>query len=285
MKGYYAFLDYAVAKWSHHFCAVINSAEALLEANKDTEKAKHEITEALYNFTLRYNDDLNSSENEATADGIPPGFPDSARRMFEEFGYGIELVISVWLHVEMHQRKAPNDVSLKNLETALELIRASIEEQTSNARLSIRDQSDLDSFYGEKRYKCSKLTCFYFNEGLADAKARDMHVDRHNRPFRCDVAECPSVDIGFTSTKQLDDHKRQYHLGIEDQAKSFPEPPSTPKNSKWICPKCNKSFTRNLALQSHLLAHNGERPFECSHCGKAFTRQNDCTRHERIHRR
>jgi uncharacterized Zn-finger protein len=30
-------------------------------------------------------------------------------------------------------------------------------------------------------------------------------------------------------------------------------------------------------------SHFGDRPYACSSCGKAFTRLNDCRRHEKIH--
>ena len=45
---------------------------------------------------------------------------------------------------------------------------------------------------------------------------------------------------------------------------------------------CEKKFQRPSRLETHLLAHSGERPFKCNICDKDFTRNAHLKRHKQI---
>lgn len=55
---------------------------------------------------------------------------------------------------------------------------------------------------------------------------------------------------------------------------------------RYICPYCNKGFTRPSSLRTHTFSHTGEKPFVCSEpcCGRKFSVQSNLRRHLRIHR-
>ncbi|KNE66453.1 hypothetical protein AMAG_11590 [Allomyces macrogynus ATCC 38327] len=57
--------------------------------------------------------------------------------------------------------------------------------------------------------------------------------------------------------------------------------PAAPRD--FVCPSCQKRFTRAYNLKSHLKTHTHERPYVCEFCPKAFARKQDCLRHARIH--
>lgn len=272
-QGCFAFQDYAVANWSHHFLAMVEQGQDLLAPGSDKDEPVQEAIEQLENaindFASFYEEDLHQEAMAGSSEG--------GCQAFKQYSFYPSLQ-AIRMHICRHQEKgfdARNDVSLKILGAALARNRRLLEDLTSAA----------DRFYDNRRWKCPKLTCFHFHEGFEDAESRGLHEDRHDRPFRCNIPDCTGTDWGFGSSKDLDKHMRSFHPDLNEQAVSFTAAKTTPAQTPWECPECDKSFTRKMHLTSHIRSHRGERPFACSECGKPFTRANDCKRHEKIHAR
>ena len=272
-QGYFAFQDYAIANWSHHFSAMVERGQDLLASGSDKDDAVQEaiqqLENALNDFVSFYEEDLPQEAMAGSSEGRCEAFKQC------NFYHGLQ---SVQMHVFRHQEKgsdAKNDLSLKILGEALARNRRLLEDLTSAA----------DPFYGDRRWKCPKVTCFHFHEGFKDAKSRGLHRDRHDRPFRCNVPDCSGTDFGFGSSKDLDKHMRSFHPELDEQRVTFAAAKTGPARTPWACSECDKRFTRGFHLRSHIRSHRGERPFTCRQCDKAFTRANDCKRHEQIHAR
>ena len=193
---------------------------------------------------------------------------------------------AIWSHIYRHDVsgfESRNEVSIKALAEALKRNRKFLENPP--AVLAREQKEKLKEFYGQKPYKCRKITCIYFYEGFKDSKSRDKHINRHDRPFPCEDDNCLYAESGFGSNKELESHYRSYHPELSKLATSFKSTLKKAVVSKWNCAICDKNFTRHFHLKNHIKSHNGERPHACPECGKAFTRLNDCKRHQKLHER
>ncbi|KAJ3389113.1 hypothetical protein HDU92_001173 [Lobulomyces angularis] len=54
---------------------------------------------------------------------------------------------------------------------------------------------------------------------------------------------------------------------------------------RYLCPTCNRAFSRMYNLKSHIRTHQNHKPFVCETCNLRFTRNHDLNRHSKIHSR
>ncbi|KAF2114940.1 C2H2 domain-containing protein [Lophiotrema nucula] len=277
VHGHFAFQDYAIAKWSHHVSAFVNSGRHLINS-PETSQQLEEISIALEDFLRRY-------EEEDWYQGIVPECRKQCQ-VFEQYGFYEDLV-ALTSHIYTFQKKgfeARHLVSIKGLSTALDRNRKILEELPKKA--SKDDMATFEQFYDtERRFKCSKITCMYFSEGFKDHKSRKKHVNVHDRPYQCEAIDCLGSECGFANSKDLEKHIRSFHPEMSDLAKTFNSTNAQKAKANFLCSICGKSFTRRFHKDDHEKSHRGERPHACPECGRAFTRLNDMKRHQKLHDR
>ncbi|XP_026555245.1 zinc finger protein 407 [Pseudonaja textilis] len=118
---------------------------------------------------------------------------------------------------------------------------------------------------GSKPFKCK--ICHFATAQLGDAR---NHVKRHlgMREYKCHVC-----GVAFVMKKHLNTHLLGKH-GV-----------GTPKERKFTCPLCNRSFTEKWAMNNHMKLHTGEKPYKCTWptCHYSFLTASAMKDHYRTH--
>ncbi|KAI4681506.1 hypothetical protein J4E81_009864 [Alternaria sp. BMP 2799] len=280
LDGSIAFQDYAIAKWFHHVNAWVGQGERFLDEANDVAGQLQSIFKAMDDFMTRYGDVDWSN-----------GLVDDCKakcRVFEHLDLHDHLV-GLTSHIYTFQQKgfdAQHKISIEDISKALDRNRKALEIfPKSKPGPTAHEKEAYKRFYDEeRRFKCTRITCRYFSEGFKDEKARNRHVNIHERPFQCEVPDCLGAE-GFANAKDLERHTRAFHPEMSDLAEKFITATTKREASTHACTMCGKTFSRNFHRKNHELSHRGERPHECPECGKAFTRLNDLKRHQKIHDR
>nr|CAH7733939.1 unnamed protein product [Callosobruchus chinensis] len=148
----------------------------------------------------------------------------------------------------------------------------STEENDIHSRLEIDDS----------RADAPKTMCLRFLAGVSPAV---KHIDNSENEVSC-VDERKRILIRWTDEQKqvvkafFADNIKHKKAVKEDQClilKSLY--PELLANKDWKKIK----FVRSTTLRDHLLAHSGEKPFVCQHCGKQFNRKQSLTNHVLIH--
>jgi ankyrin repeat protein len=192
--GYYAFQDYAVSYWFSH----IYSAVTILGNSIDThERLVRQFKSLLEEY----------------------GIPDQS---------GACLGITELRNLTEVLHCIPLDARSRNqwfdLERRTSRIRHVIEELREKSDLNDANEVLTQEIYGTLQYKCPKIWCTQFNIGFESRLARDKHLNRHDRPFRCVERDCPFEALGFETETQLQRHVSRNHARIDINQFEFPQP-------------------------------------------------------------
>ncbi|KAG4260309.1 hypothetical protein FPRO03_02132 [Fusarium proliferatum] len=272
--GWFSFQDYACAHWLHHTDTLIRECSEVFTSETFRNIAA-EFAFALKHFVDTHRADLTTIKHvELVADHIEK-FVDL--ELYEDLYF-------LWNHIYTHQRgdyATRNAVGIKRIENGLKDNRTQLEILFVNHQ-KVGDEDTIDDYYGSKPYKCNRTLCRFFHAGYNNARDRDNHGKRHERPFQCPVS-CNAAPLGFVSYKDRERHVNIYHAELSEGPPIFETLSRRQVSGRFVCQICNKTFTRNINLKSHERSHFGDRPYSCTTCRKAFARINDCRRHEKIH--
>ncbi|KAF5632924.1 early growth response 1-B [Fusarium sp. NRRL 25303] len=240
--GWFSFQDYACAHWLHHTDTLIRECSEVFTSETFRNVAA-EFAFALKHFVNTHRADLTTIKHvELVADHIEK-FVDL--ELYEDLYF-------LWNHIYTHQRgdyATRNTVGIKQIENGLKDNRTQLEILFVNHQ-KVGDEDTVDDYYGSKPYKCNRTLCRFFHAGYNNARDRDNHGKRHERPFQCPVS-CNAAPLGFISNKDRERHVNIYHAELSEGPAIFETLSRRQVSGRFVCQICNKTFTRNINLKSH----------------------------------
>jgi uncharacterized Zn-finger protein len=212
-SGYFAFVDYSISHWIHHFWA------GLKDDTTQQEDALQDLSECLSPFLDLHFRHANTPKTFQISQ--------STTQRLEPFK-GAEFYSDLQKVVTTVRKQLKFDGEMQNSEVLLDLIDIAMNirdvlEESYNLEGGDEGRAKFERIYGNKIFKCSKLGCHAFHNGFTTAAERKLHLDKHDRPFRCTVPGCPQEYIGFSTNMDLERHTARTHAAQFDEEGFFPD--------------------------------------------------------------
>lgn len=277
--GWFSFQDYACSQWHSHIHTIITECKNLFLVKDRSQAYEEQFTTALEYFISTHSGDLTTV--------IHPDLKQLPSELEWCVGFSFFSNLRLlWNHIYTHQKSTDenvrNTVGIAAIDEALQMNRITIEKSFKpNNKAASKD--NMEDYYGPNIFKCSRTMCKFFYQGYSKRKDRDMHYNRHERPYKCPL-NCGSAPLGFSTIQNKENHVRVYHPELSEGAELFNKGAGRPP-PRISCEFCGTSFTTKNNLKAHLRSHFDCRPYACQFCLKAFQRVSDMSRHEKIHRR
>ncbi|PON27159.1 hypothetical protein TGAM01_v204108 [Trichoderma gamsii] len=250
-RGWFAFQDYACSQWHSHVDTVMKACKNLFCGNTHDAQHAEKFGSALQNFIDTHREDLTTDLHSDLARDLP-----AELRQYSELPF-YDNLCSLWNHIYTHQKGAydnRNTVGIPRIEAALLRNRDALEKLSPQDIAHISDT--IGDYYGTNLFKCKRVLCKFFYIGYEKKDDREAHNSRHDRPYQCPI-RCNLAPLGFSNKKDWERHVRHYHSHLSEGPSVFEALRSRPGQNGFQCTLCGKEFTRKITQQGHERSHFG----------------------------
>ena len=197
------------------------------------------------------------------------------------------------MHMTAHRSESEKEAAAAAAESEQEMhrCRKCSETFTTKSKLHRHMSKTHPARPPRKTKPTQRCICPICGKSLSYRLSVHMRVHTGERPYRCSTC-----DKSFWQRTSLRDHLTS-HTGVKSHTcaqcgKSFRlrallrqhmRMHTDPSDLRHACPLCSKRFYVPMLLRDHLLLHTGERPHQCSVCGRRFRLRKELVKHERFH--
>ncbi|KAI3326213.1 hypothetical protein HD806DRAFT_552516 [Xylariaceae sp. AK1471] len=108
--------------------------------------------------------------------------------------------------------------------------------------------------HNQIRIEATIMKCEQCQKPVRTKSELKKHNQRHTKPFKCDVEECPRREQGFSTTNDLDRHKRSVHPTSQALGNRYRCPIGACKNKDKIWPRADnfKAHLKRVHLKENV---------------------------------
>lgn len=107
-------------------------------------------------------------------------------------------------------------------------------------------------------------------------------TDGKGQPRDGNATQHPT-SFGYENFEINGQQKRRSRRGQLQKNEDNDDKPESTKSFMCMQPGCPRTFSSRFKLVRHILIHSGERPFQCSSCGRRFHRKDHLKNHLQVH--
>ncbi|KAJ6150201.1 hypothetical protein N7471_001400 [Penicillium samsonianum] len=241
--GYYAFLDYAACYWPGHL-------EASLVGCVDEETVNPIVCVLQRFLDSHYREPGEMVETQLPTNQMLDQLQEhNIWTSWRSFTKLRRAFISTQNQIQSYGEDAALNDAL-DIPDIVARVRGTLEYAASSLlnTWNDHDQKMFNFFYGDEVYKCPRMSCDYFHRGFKSPEEREVHIQKHTRPFCCSYPGCLRTALGFLSKAELRKHIAKTHETAIREDRNF-----SPNRKKPVlqCSACQQEFLQPAKFRNH----------------------------------
>ncbi|RMJ07063.1 hypothetical protein CDV36_013332 [Fusarium kuroshium] len=152
------------------------------------------------------------------------------------------------LEMEASAQTVTNTLRAENIDLLIQARLVVIRAATESQHHDLSKEDAYLNLSGPLRFKCPRVSCSKFTTGFRNKATRDLHLENHERPYRCTYTDCFGHDVGYESLERLEAHCEAFH---RDTVKLSTFPSTKDAKPKDIFEAC-KQGNLELVKEFHL---------------------------------
>ncbi|RSL59060.1 hypothetical protein CEP53_005924 [Fusarium sp. AF-6] len=194
--------------------------------------------------TAHYSDHIQEVQKHAS--GLPADVVASVMRLLTV--YSDNPSNESVFEMEASGQTVTNTLLAGNIDVLIQVRLVVIRAATESQHHDLSKENAYLNLSGPLRFKCPRVSCSKFTTGFRNQTTRDLHLENHERPYRCTYTDCFGHDVGYESLERLEAHCEVFHRDTVNLS-TFPSTKDgKPKDIAEACKRGNLELVKEFHL-------------------------------------